>query len=283
MHGLRAERRCRPGVADNIAPVDRRCRRLLAHHRRPVARSRSRRHPAVCRGPPTEILACAPLGGLRTASSADGMDRGRPGPRHPGARPQARLSRLSRGVPGSHARAGRRHGRRPLGPVTIAPEGRKLLRVEARNAETPHRAQACVDPHHRQDGAAIHRDRQDGQGRSACTPSARKLVPTSLSAGRSRGYLPHRWRHLHAALRLRDIATGRLQPLDPDERDGVAESVKSMGLREPDRHGRGARRQPGWRRSLYAATIRAIHELNPNTGSRSCRRTPGACLELVGH
>ena len=63
-----------------------------------------------------------------------------------------------------------------------------------------------------------------------------------------------------------NIDTGKPDPLDRDEPRRVAESIKTMGLRyatitgvtRDDLDDEGA-----W---LYAETIRAVHELNPNTG-----------------
>jgi lipoic acid synthetase len=79
-----------------------------------------------------------------------------------------------------------------------------------------------------------------------------------------------------------DIATGRPQPLDPDEPRRVAESVRRMGLRYSTVTGVARDDQPDGAASLYAATIRAIHELNPNTGVEILPPDFGAKPELVG-
>ncbi len=79
-----------------------------------------------------------------------------------------------------------------------------------------------------------------------------------------------------------DIASGRPQALDPDEPRRVAESVRRMGLRYSTVTGVARDDQPDGAASLYAATIRAIHELNPNTGVEILPPDFGAKPELVG-
>ncbi len=62
-----------------------------------------------------------------------------------------------------------------------------------------------------------------------------------------------------------DIATGRPQPLDPDEPRRVAEAVRTMGLRYSTITGVARDDQPDGAAGLYAETIRAVHALNPAT------------------
>jgi lipoic acid synthetase len=79
-----------------------------------------------------------------------------------------------------------------------------------------------------------------------------------------------------------DIATGRPQPLDLDEPRRVAESVRSMGLRYSTVTGVARDDQPDGAAGLYAETIRQIHALNPNTGVEILPPDFGAVPELVG-
>ena len=79
-----------------------------------------------------------------------------------------------------------------------------------------------------------------------------------------------------------DIATGRPQPLDLDEPRRVAESVRSMGLRYSTVTGVARDDQPDGAAGLYAETIRQIHALNPTTGVEILPPDFGAVPELVG-
>jgi lipoic acid synthetase len=79
-----------------------------------------------------------------------------------------------------------------------------------------------------------------------------------------------------------DIATGRPQPLDLDEPRRVAESVRSMGLRYSTVTGVARDDQPDGAAGLYAETIRQIHTLNPNTGVEILPPDFGAQPRLVG-
>ena len=78
-----------------------------------------------------------------------------------------------------------------------------------------------------------------------------------------------------------DIATGRPQPLDLDEPRRVAESVRTMGLRYSTVTGVARDDQPDGAAGLYAETIRQIHALNPNTGVEILPPDFGAKPELV--
>nr|WP_306239275.1 lipoyl synthase [Ornithinimicrobium cryptoxanthini] len=79
-----------------------------------------------------------------------------------------------------------------------------------------------------------------------------------------------------------DIATGRPRALDLDEPRRVAESVQQMGLRYSTVTGVARDDQPDGAASLYAETIRQIHALNPNTGVEILPPDFGAVPELVG-
>jgi lipoic acid synthetase len=151
--------------------------------------------------------------------------------------------------------------------MTIAPEGRKLLRIEARNAETP-----------------IERKPEWIKTRANMGPEytrLRSLVTTEgLHTVCQEAACPNIfecWEDKEATFLIGgerctrrcdfcNIDTGKPDPLDRDEPRRVAESVQAMGLKyatitgvtRDDLEDEGA-----W---LYAETIRKVHELNPGTG-----------------
>jgi lipoic acid synthetase len=151
--------------------------------------------------------------------------------------------------------------------MTIAPDGRKLLRIEARNAETP-----------------IERKPEWIKTRANMGPEytrLRTLVKTeSLHTVCQEAACPNIfecWEDKEATFLIGgerctrrcdfcNIDTGKPEPIDRDEPRRVAESVQAMGLKyatitgvtRDDLEDEGA-----W---LYAETIRKVHELNPGTG-----------------
>ena len=151
--------------------------------------------------------------------------------------------------------------------MTIAPDGRKLLRIEARNTETP-----------------IERKPEWIKSRANMGPEytrLRSLVKTEgLHTVCQEAACPNIfecWEDKEATFLIGgerctrrcdfcNIDTGKPEPLDRDEPRRVAESVQSMGLKyatitgvtRDDLDDEGA-----W---LYAETIRKVHELNPGTG-----------------
>ncbi|MBV9485013.1 MAG: lipoyl synthase [Frankiaceae bacterium] len=153
------------------------------------------------------------------------------------------------------------------GNSPAAPDGRKLLRVEARNAETPIekkppwiKTRARMGPQFTELKGLVRREGLHTVCEEAGCPNIYECwedrEATFLIGG-------------DQCTRRCDfcqIDTGRPQPLDRDEPRRVAESVQAMGLRyatvtgvaRDDLDDEGA-----W---LYAETIRAIHELNPGTG-----------------
>jgi len=151
--------------------------------------------------------------------------------------------------------------------MTIAPEGRKLLRIEARNTETP-----------------IERKPEWIKTRANMGPEytrLRSLVKTEgLHTVCQEAACPNIfecWEDKEATFLIGgdrctrrcdfcNIDTGKPEELDRDEPRRVAESVQSMGLKyatitgvtRDDLDDEGA-----W---LYAETIRMVHKLNPGTG-----------------
>jgi lipoic acid synthetase len=151
--------------------------------------------------------------------------------------------------------------------VSVAPDGRRLLRLEVRNSETPIekkpswiRTTARMGPEYRELQALVTREGLHTVCQEAGCPNIFECwedrEATFLIGG-------------DQCTRRCDfcqIATGRPEPLDRDEPRRVAESVQAMGLRyatvtgvaRDDLEDEGA-----W---LYAETVQAIHRLNPGTG-----------------
>jgi lipoic acid synthetase len=151
--------------------------------------------------------------------------------------------------------------------VTIAPEGRRLLRVEARNAETPIerkpewiRTTAKMGPEYTKLHSMVKTEGLHTVCQEAGCPNifecwedreATFLIGGDVCTRRSD---------------FCDIATGRPEALDRDEPRRVAESVAQMGLRYSTVTGVARDDLPDGGAWLYAETVRAIHELNPGTG-----------------
>ena len=167
--------------------------------------------------------------------------------------------------------------------MTVAPEGRRLLRVEARNSETPIerkpewiRTTAKMGPEY----TAIHSMVKTEKLHTVCQEAGCPNIfecwedreATFLIGG---DVCPRRCDFC-------DIATGRPTALDLDEPRRVAESVQRMGLRYATVTGVARDDQPDGAAYLYAETIRQIHALNPNTGVEILPPDFGAVPELVG-
>jgi lipoic acid synthetase len=151
--------------------------------------------------------------------------------------------------------------------VSVAPDGRRLLRVEARNAQTPIerkpawiRTTARMGPEYRELTSLVKREGLHTVCQEAGCPNIFECwedrEATFLIGGDE----------CSRRCDFCQIHSGKPQPLDRDEPRRVAESVQAMGLRyatvtgvaRDDLDDEGA-----W---LYAETVRAIHRLNPGTG-----------------
>ena len=151
--------------------------------------------------------------------------------------------------------------------MTIAPEGRKLLRIEARNAETPIERKPEWIKTRANMGPEYTRLRSLVKSEGLHTVCQEAACPNIFEC----------WEDKEATFLIGgerctrrcdfcNIDTGKPEPLDRDEPRRVAESVQSMGLKyatitgvtRDDLEDEGA-----W---LYAETIRKVHELNPGTG-----------------
>jgi len=151
--------------------------------------------------------------------------------------------------------------------VSTAADGRRMLRIEARNAETPIerkppwiRTRMRTGPEYTE---ILGRVKSQG------------LHTVCQEAGCPNIY--ECWEDREATFLIGgsqcsrrcdfcQIDTGRPDPLDRDEPRRVAESVVSMGLRYATVTGVARDDLPDEGVWLYAETVRAIHELNPNTG-----------------
>src|SRR5215510_13810774 len=158
-------------------------------------------------------------------------------------------------------------GTRTLGGVTIAPEGRKLLRLEVRNAQTPIekkpewiKTRASMGPEYRELQALVKSEGLHTVCQEAGCPNIFECwedrEATFLIGG-------------DQCTRRCDfcqIDTGKPDPLDRDEPRRVAESVRTMGLRYATVTGVCRDDLPDGGAWLYAETVRQIHTLLPGCG-----------------
>jgi lipoyl synthase len=151
--------------------------------------------------------------------------------------------------------------------VTIAPEGRKLLRLEVRNSQTP-----------------IERKPEWIRTKVATGPNFTELKGLVRSSGLAtvceEAGCPNIfecWEDREATFLIGgeqcsrrcdfcQIDTGRPSPLDVDEPRKVAESVRQMGLRYSTVTGVARDDLDDGGSWLYAETVRQVHEVNPGTG-----------------
>ena len=151
--------------------------------------------------------------------------------------------------------------------MTIAPEGRKLLRIEARNTEVPIERKPEWIKTRANMGPEYTRLRSLVKSEGLHTVCQEAACPNIFEC----------WEDKEATFLIGgerctrrcdfcNIDTGKPEPLDRDEPRRVAESVQSMGLKyatitgvtRDDLEDEGA-----W---LYAETIRQVHTLNPGCG-----------------
>ena len=151
--------------------------------------------------------------------------------------------------------------------MTIAPEGRKLLRLEVRNAQTPIekkpawiKTRARMGPEYTELKALVKREGLHTVCEAAGCPNIFECwedrEATFLIGG-------------DQCTRRCDfcqIDTGKPEALDLDEPRRVAESVQAMGLRYATITGVARDDLPDGGAWLYAETVQQIHTLNPGTG-----------------
>jgi len=151
--------------------------------------------------------------------------------------------------------------------VTLAPEGRKMLRVEARNAETPIerkpewiRTTATMGPEYKELKSLV----KSGGLHTVCEEAG---CPNIFEC----------WEDREATFLIGgsqctrrcdfcQIDTGKPEDLDRDEPRRVAESVREMGLKYSTVTGVARDDLPDGGAWLYAETVRQIHALNAGTG-----------------
>ena len=151
--------------------------------------------------------------------------------------------------------------------MTIAPEGRKMIRIEARNALVPIESKPEWIKTRANMGPEYTRLRSLVKSEGLHTVCQEAACPNIFEC----------WEDKEATFLIGgekctrrcdfcNIDTGKPDPIDRDEPRKVAESVKTMGLKyatvtgvtRDDLEDEGA-----W---LYAETIRKVHELNPGCG-----------------
>ena len=151
--------------------------------------------------------------------------------------------------------------------MTIAPEGRKLLRVEARNAEVPIEKKPSWMKNTAKMGPQFTELKSMARGRGLHTVCEEAGCPNIYEC----------WEDREATFLIGgeqctrrcdfcQIDTGKPSDLDRDEPRRVAESVATMGLRYSTVTGVARDDLPDGGAWLYAETVRYIKQLNPNTG-----------------
>ncbi|WP_137813539.1 lipoyl synthase [Gandjariella thermophila] len=151
--------------------------------------------------------------------------------------------------------------------MTVAPEGRKLLRLEARNSQTPIekkppwiKTRARMGPEYSELKGLVRREGLHTVCEEAGCPNIYECwedrEATFLIGGEQ----------CTRRCDFCQIDTGKPAELDTDEPRRVAESVQAMGLRYSTVTGVARDDLPDGGAWLYAETVRQIHALNPGTG-----------------
>ncbi|MCG8916864.1 lipoyl synthase [Actinokineospora sp. PR83] len=151
--------------------------------------------------------------------------------------------------------------------MTVAPEGRKMLRLEVRNSETPIerkpswiKTRAKMGPEYRELKGLVKREGLHTVCEEAGCPNIFECwedrEATFLIGGEQ----------CTRRCDFCQIDTGRPADLDRDEPRRVAESVQAMGLRYSTITGVARDDLADGGAWLYAETVRQIHDLNPGTG-----------------
>ncbi|MEI7722961.1 MAG: lipoyl synthase [Actinomycetota bacterium] len=151
--------------------------------------------------------------------------------------------------------------------MTIAPEGRKLLRIEARNTEVPIerkpewiKTRANMGPEYTRLRALVKSEGLHTVCQEAACPNIFECWEDKEATFLIGGDRCTR------RCDFCNIDTGKPLPIDREEPRKVAESVKSMGLRYATITGVTRDDLPDEGAWLYAETIRQVHELNPGCG-----------------
>ena len=148
-----------------------------------------------------------------------------------------------------------------------APDGRRLLRIEARNTEVPIERKPEWIKTRARTGPEFMAMRERVAGAELHTVCQEAACPNIYEC----------WEDREATFLIGgaqctrrcdfcQIDTGKPEPLDRDEPRRVAESVATMGLRYATVTGVARDDLPDEGAWLYAETVRAIHERNPGCG-----------------
>ncbi|ORX03415.1 lipoyl synthase [Mycolicibacillus trivialis] len=151
--------------------------------------------------------------------------------------------------------------------MSVAPDGRKLLRLEARNAQTPIerkpswiKTRAKMGPNYTDLKGLVRREGLHTVCEEAGCPNIYECWEDREATFLIGGEVCTR----RCAFCL--IDTGKPKKLDRDEPRRVAESVQTMELRYSTVTGVTRDDLPDEGAWLYAETVRAIKRLNPETG-----------------
>ncbi|WP_246389012.1 lipoyl synthase [Corynebacterium incognita] len=151
--------------------------------------------------------------------------------------------------------------------MTVAPEGRKLLRVEKRNAETPIESKPRWIRNQVKTGPEYEDMKKKVKGAGLHTVCQEAGCPNIHEC----------WESREATFLIGgdtctrrcdfcDIKTGKPGLLDRDEPRRVAEEIREMNLNYSTITGVTRDDLPDEGAWLYAEIVRKIHERNPNTG-----------------
>jgi lipoic acid synthetase len=151
--------------------------------------------------------------------------------------------------------------------MTLAPEGRKLIRIEARNAAVPIerkpewiKTKAHMGPEYTRLQSLVKSEGLHTVCQEAACPNLFECWEDKEATFLIGGDKCTR------RCDFCNIDTGKPDPLDREEPRKVAESVKAMGLKYATITGVTRDDLPDEGAWLYAETIRMVHELNPGTG-----------------
>ncbi len=151
--------------------------------------------------------------------------------------------------------------------MTLAPEGRKLIRIEARNAEVPIerkpewiKTKAHMGPEYTRLQSLVKSEGLHTVCQEAACPNIFECWEDKEATFLIGGDKCTR------RCDFCNIDTGKPDALDREEPRKVAESVKAMGLKYATITGVTRDDLPDEGAWLYAETIRKVHELNPSTG-----------------
>ncbi|MDY6055538.1 lipoyl synthase [Micrococcus sp.] len=166
--------------------------------------------------------------------------------------------------------------------TAAAPEGRRLLRVEARNAEVPVERKPDWIKAKVKMGSEFISLKNTVKGSGLHTVCEEAGCPNIFEC----------WEDREATFLIGgdictrrcdfcDIASGKPAPLDPDEPVKVATNIQEMDLRYATITGVARDDQQDGAAGLYAETIRRVHEMSPTTGVEILPPDFGAVPELV--